>query len=55
MTNILIYFYNTLIEKGYFVNRWKDMIEVILNKSKGPIIGKLCTIQLIEADLQLLM
>jgi len=30
-------------------------LDVILEKGKGPIIGKLRTIQLIEADLQLLM
>ena len=31
------------------------VLDVILEKDKGPIIGKLRTIQLIEADLQLLM
>ena len=31
------------------------VLDIILDKGKGPIIGKLRTIQLIEADLQLLM
>ena len=31
------------------------MLDVILEKGKGPVIGKLRTIQLIEAGLQLLM
>jgi len=55
MTNILVRFYNTLIQKEYYVNRWKDIVEVMLDKGKGLIIGKLRTIQLIEANLQLLI
>ena len=31
------------------------ILDVTIEKGKGPIIGKLYTIQLIEADLQLLM
>ncbi|MFN9955858.1 MAG: hypothetical protein ACK55I_22385, partial [bacterium] len=31
------------------------VLDIILDKGKGPIIGKLRTIQLVEADLQLLI
>ena len=55
MTKILLIFYNTLIKNGYYLKRWLKVLDVILEKGKGPVIGKLRTIQLIEADLQLLM
>ena len=31
------------------------ILDIVIEKDKGPILGKLRTIQLIEADLQLLM
>ena len=55
MTRILVRFYNTVMKKGCYLKRWVKLLAVILEKGKGPIIGKLRTIQLIEADLQLLM
>jgi hypothetical protein len=55
MTKILLLLYNTLFRKGWYLKRWKKVLDVILEKGKGPIIGKLRTIQLIEADLQLMM
>ena len=51
MINILVRFYNTILRKGYYLKRWIKLLAVILEKGKGPIIGKLRTIQLIEADL----
>ena len=41
--------------KRYYLKWWLKLLAVILEKGKGPIIEKLRTIQLIEADLQLLM
>ena len=35
--------------------RWLKVLDVILEKGKGPIIGKLRIIQLIEADLQMII
>jgi len=55
LTRILVLLYNTVISKGYYLKRWLKVLDVILEKGKGPVIGKLRTIQLIEADLQLLM
>ena len=55
MVKILVIFYNTIVKKGHYLNRLLKLLAVILEKGKGPIIGKLRTIQLIEADLQLLM
>jgi len=55
MSENLIKFYNIIITKGYYPKRWKNITDVILEKGKGPKLGKLRTITLIEADLQLLM
>ena len=55
MTKILVKFYTTVVRKGYYLKRWIKLLAVILEKGKGPIIGKLRTIQLVEADLQILI
>ena len=55
MTKIFILFYNTLIKNCYYLQQWLKVLDVILEKGKGPVIGKLRTIQLIETDLQLIM
>ena len=55
MTGILIKFYNAIVRKQYYPKRWLKVLNVMLDKGKGPMIGKLRTIQLIEADLQLIM
>ena len=55
MTDIFVLYYSTLIRKGFYLKRWLKVLDVILEKGKGPVLGKLRTIQLIEADLQLLM
>ena len=52
---ILIDFYNTLLKEYYFLCRWIKILDVTIKKGKGPTLGKLRTIQLIAADLQLLM
>ena len=43
------------MRKGYYLKYWVKLLAVILEKGKGPIIGKLQTIQIIGADLQLLI
>ena len=55
ITNILVRFYNTVVRKGYYLRHRVKLLAVILEKGKRPIISKLQMIQLIEADLQLLM
>ena len=55
MTTILIYFYNIILITGIYPKRWLKLLDVILEKGKGPIIGKLRMIQLYEADQQILM
>ena len=55
MTKIFVLFYSELIKNGLYLKQWIKVLDVILEKGKGPVLGKLRTIQLIEADLQLLM
>ena len=44
MNIILVTFYNAVLKKGYCLQRWIKLLAVILEKGKGPIIGKLRTI-----------
>ena len=55
MTSILVSFYNLIIKRGYFPKRWLDILDVMIGKGKGMLLGKLRIITLIEADLQYLM
>jgi len=55
MTKILIKFCNTVMQQEIYPKRWLKVLDIILEKGKGPFLGKLRTIQLIEADLQLMM
>ena len=55
MTSILVTFYNAVLKKGYYLERWIKLLAVILEKGKELIIVQLRTIQLIEGDLQILM
>jgi len=55
MTAILVSFYNMLLKEGYYLNRWMNIVDATLEKGKGPVLGKLRTITLIEGDLQILM
>ena len=55
MMMILVTFYNLLIKTGYYPKRWTKLVDTILEKGKGPILGKLKTITLIEGDLQIMM
>ena len=53
--NILVEFYNIILREGYYLKRWLNLIDVMLEKGKVPIIRKLRIIILIEGDLQILM
>ena len=55
MTNVLVRFYNIIIENEYFPQRWLNMLDVMISKAKGMFLGKLRIITLIEADLQCIM
>ena len=50
MTNILVTYYNLIIKNGYFPKRWLNILDAMLGKGKGMILGKLRIIMLIEAD-----
>ena len=52
MTAMLVWFYNILLTQNYYPKRWIDLVEITLEKGKGPILGKLRNITLIEGDLQ---
>ena len=51
MTTILVTFYNMLVSECYYLKRWLKILDVTLEKGKGPVIEKLQTITLIEGDL----
>ena len=48
--SILLQFYNIIILKEFYLHRWLKVLDVMLDKEKGPILGKLRIIQLIEVD-----
>jgi len=55
MTNVLIMYYNILLKNGYYPKWWLDILDVMISKGKGIILGKLRIITLIKADLQYIM
>ena len=55
MTMILVTLFNKFLQRCYYPNRWIKIVETTLEKGKGPIIGKLRNIILIEGDLQIAM
>ena len=55
MTHVLVTFYNILIKNEHYPKRWLMMLDAMLGKGKGWIIGKLRIVTLIEADLQFRM
>ena len=55
MIEVLIHFHNTTIKEDIVLESQKDMLDIMIEKGKEPILGKLRIIQLIEADLQLLI
>ena len=55
MIKILVRYYNIIIYQKYYPKRWLKILEVIIEKGKGPKLGKLRAIQLIKVDLQIIM
>ena len=55
MTDVSVSCYNLLMKNGHFPKRWLDVLDVMIEKSKGMALGKLRIITLIEADLQCVM
>ena len=51
---VLLFFYNVVITKGIILQRWQNILDVILEKGKGPLLGKLRIIELIEGDMQII-
>ena len=52
---LLIKFYNIILEKVMYLEKWAKILDMIIEKGKGPILGKLKIMQLIEAEIQLIM
>ena len=44
-----------IVKKGFYPTRQLQVLDMMIEKGKGPVLSKLQMIQLIEADLQLLM
>ena len=44
MTEILVAYYNILMNKGYYPKQWLKILDTILGNGKGIILGKLRTI-----------
>ena len=43
-TNAIVEFYNIIISECHYLNRWLDILEVLIEKGHGPTLGKLRTI-----------
>jgi len=52
---VLLIFYNLVLQKGIVLKRWQNILDVILEKGKGPLLGKLRIIELIEGNLQIII
>ena len=52
---MLVDHYDIIIKVQFFPERWLKMRVIMIEKVKGPVLGKLRKIQLIEADLQITM
>ena len=55
MTKLLVKFYDAILKHKHYPNRWLDALDVMLEKGKGNMIKKLRSMQITEADLQLMM
>ena len=55
MMDIFVRYYNLLVKNGYYPKRWLDILDSMLGKGKGFVLGKLRIITLIEADWQYVM
>ena len=55
MATALVRFYTPMSKHKHYPKRWSDVLDVMIEKGKGSRINKLRVIQIVEADLQLLM
>lgn len=55
LTKLLLRCLNLTINNRHILNRWLQIVDVMLEKGKDNVLGKLHTIQIVEGDLQLLM
>ena len=55
MKKTLVACYNLIISNKFYPERWLKILNTMLEKGKGPRLGKLRTSKLVEADFQLLM
>ena len=55
MTTVLVHLHNATLKHKHYPKRWLDVLDVMIEKGKGSRINKLRVIQIVEADLQLLM
>ena len=53
--NILLMFYNIILQQRHFQNRWLNVLEKFIEKGKLLAQGKNKSSQFIEVDLQLMM
>ena len=52
---VLVNFYNIVIKYNHYPSRWLKVVDVMLEKGKGPRLKKSRILEMIEADLQLVM
>ena len=55
MVKVLVKFYNVITKHKHYPARWLDVIDTMIEKGKGSLVSKLRVIQIIEADMQLLI
>ena len=55
IVEVLVKFYNVIIKCNHYLRRWLKFVDVMLEKVKGPRLKKLRMLQIIEADLQLVI
>ena len=55
MINLLITFYNIVIQAEIVLDWWQHILDTLLEKEKGLILGKLQIIELLEVDFQMLV
>ena len=55
MVKVLVRFYNIITKHNQFPSRWLDALDVMIEKGKSNKINKLRVMQIIEADLQLII
>ena len=47
LTKLLVNMCNTIIKEGFYVNRYTKIFDIIIEKEKGLILGKLRVIQFV--------